>query len=83
MQADLSSKVFEMAHSLHLVMGLVGHTKQIFASHLDSFPLCFFFPTMPLQTQTQIDSNETFEWLILLTFDPCMTAKTFDTESIH
>lgn len=51
MQADLSSKMFEMAHTLHLVMRLVSHTKQIFASHLDSFPLCFFFfLTMPLQT---------------------------------
>lgn len=43
MRAVLSSKVFEMAHSLHLVMGLVNHTKQFFL-------YVFFCCTIPLQT---------------------------------
>lgn len=85
MQADLSSKVFEMAYSLQLVMGLVGHIKQILASHSDSFPLCFFSRTMPLQTP---DSKETAMrhlngFVAYLTLDPRTTAKTFDTESIR
>lgn len=41
MQSDLSSKVFEMAHSLHLVMGLVDHTKQ-FLLLIRTVCLCFF-----------------------------------------
>ncbi len=67
-QGDLSSKVFQMAHSLYLVVGLVDHTKQFLLLIRTVFRSCFF-STMTLQTpgsKWTAMRHETFEWLCSL-----------------
>lgn len=68
MQADLSSKVFQMAHSLHLVMGLVDHTKQFLLLIRTVFLYVFFHNVLtqcPGSKWTAM-RHKTFEWLCSL-----------------